>query len=312
MKHLIAIATVIQIGAEVIGYVLEKNTIAEKNNQDVLRYRRELLKRETEYKTRGKILDYLTQIQKSNSKQLDQINSTIIPALKNDLRPKIEFRKKYKNKLTYEQKKQLNETITELNISIESYYAEKHRLSLFSQELSEWKHYLTSQSPYFKLAQKVPLLDLKPNNYFLSTDFPFKGKVVSAIIKSPIRDLKFLLDGNIWGYVRKDEKIQNNRFKSGQRIQVFICNVNYRSKKAQISLEFVNLILSFKKKPEKTYKAIVQTANAQGSLIQLKSTICFLPKSLCVNKQLQVGEKINVKIKEIDSFNSNIIVSEVI
>lgn len=312
MNLLIAVASIIKIGAEVIGYVLERNTIAEKNHQDVLRYRRELLKRKTEYKARGKILDYFTQIQKNNSKQLTHISSIIIPALKNDLIPKIEFRKEHKKRLTFDQKKQLNETITELKISIESYYAEKHRLILFSEELGEWKHYLTSKSPYFKLAQKIPLLDLKPDNYFLSTDFPFKGKIVTAIVKSPIRDLKFLLDGNIWGYIRKDEKTQSNKLKSGQRIQVFINSVNYRLKEAEISLEFAKLFSFFKKNPDKVYKAIVQTSTSQGSLIKIKSTNCFLPKSLCLNKQLQVGAKINVKIKEIDNFNSNIIVSEIV
>lgn len=312
MNLIISVASIIKIGAEVIGYVLEQKTIAEKNNQDVIRYRRELLRRKTEYKARGKILDYLTQIQKNNSKQLNHISSTIIPALKKDLIPKIEYRKEYKTNLTYEQKKQLNEVITELKITIESYFAEKHRLILFSEELGEWKHYLISKSPYYNLSQKVPVLSLKPENYFLSTDFPFKGKIVNAIVKSPIRDLKFLLDGNIWGYVRKDEKIQNNKFKSGQRIQVFVNSVNYKLKEAEISLEFAKLYSSFKQNPDKQYKAIVQTSTSQGSLISIKSTSCFLPKSLCTNKQLQLGAKIKVKIKEIDNFNSNIIVSEIV
>ncbi|MFN3874239.1 MAG: hypothetical protein ACK4R9_14665, partial [Ignavibacterium sp.] len=80
----------------------------------------------------------------------------------------------------------------------------------------------------------------------------------------------------------------------------------------EISIEFAKLLSFFKKNPDKVYKAIVQTSTSQGSLIKIKSTNCFLPKSLCLNKQLQVGAKINVKIKEIDNFNSNIIVSEIV
>ena len=61
MNYLVAIASAIKIGAEVLGYILEQKTIAEKNNQDILQYRRALIKRKTEYKARGKILDYLSQ-----------------------------------------------------------------------------------------------------------------------------------------------------------------------------------------------------------------------------------------------------------
>ncbi|MGQ9847535.1 MAG: S1 RNA-binding domain-containing protein [Bacteroidales bacterium] len=311
MLYLIGAAAIIKIGVDVLGYLLDQKTIAEKNHQNILRYRRELLRRKTEYKARAEILDYFTQIQKDISKQLNHISTTIIPALKNDRTQKIEFRKKNKKQLTFEQKKQLNKTITELKISIESYYAEKYRLILFSKELSEWKRYLTSKSTYFKLAQKIPLLDLKTDNYFLSTDFPFQGKIVNAIVKSPIRDLKFLLDGNIWGYVKKDEKIENNKLKSGQRIQVFIRGVNYKLRKAVVSLEFANLYSSLKESPDKKYKAIVQTSTPYGALVKIKSTECFLPKSLYVSKQLEVGAEINVKIIEIDNFNSKIFVSEI-
>ena len=306
-KAIIAVAKLVGIAADVVRSVSDSAVERQRNRQAVLMWRRECLRRETEYKARGKLLDYLSSLAGQIKVERDRINK-VIACLKNSKSQMKDFLISRSKSLSIVDKRRIREALSEVEDSINVYYAEKYRFSLFLDEVYSWKTKLTSKSVYFKLSKSMPEFSL--DNFFVAEDFPIAKRLVHAAVRKPKTGPEFLLDGNIRGLLPSWENKPRKHFKQNQSVLGFVESINYKEHQAHLSLKKAELISSVGK--GKTFIAFVDSVGPSGSIVTLNQVRCFLPRSKEISHpRPKVGEKISVEPIQMDGKFNKFIVAEV-
>jgi hypothetical protein len=305
---IVEVAIWIGIGAEVVRAVCESGIERERNRQRLIQRRRKILKKETEYKARGKILDYLRQISKEEIEHRNKIKEEI-----NKLKKTRQMIRNYLSgpakSLSSDTRKKIRQSLIEVEESINTYWGEYYRISLFLDEVSYWRHEIKKKSLYFRIADKVPALSL--SNFFVGEDFPIRRHIVHASIRSPKTGPEFLLDSGIRGELPIWEE-RPKKYKWGEKVKVFIEWINYKERKAIVSLKRAELLcLKEERLSSKTFNANVVRVFEQGCDVTIGGVKCFLPRSKEANYHIRLteGQQVKVKILNRNLKTGNIVVT---
>jgi len=304
---IIAVSKLVGIAADVVRSVSDSAIERQRNRQTVLLWRRECLRRETEYKARGKLLDYLSALAAQIKVERDRTNE-VIATLKNSKLQMKDFLIGRSKNLPAADKRRIREALSDVEDSINVYYAEKYRFSLFLDEVYVWKTKLTSKSVYFKLSRSMPQRSL--DNFFVAEDFPIAKRLVHVVVRKPKTGPEFLLDGDILGVLPSWEDKPRKALRQNERLLGFVESINYKDRRAHLSLKKAELISSVGK--GKAFVALVESVNPSGSMVTLNRVRCFLPRSKEISHpRPKVGDKIRVKPIQMDGKFNKFIVAEV-